>query len=136
MPIDYKNYADNWHTEIRPSILQRAKNKCEFCNVPNAITIIRGTWGGVPAWQDESGSIHDAETGRKIDEDYIGAVDPRGHCRPFQVVLTIMHLNHDTTDNRPENLKAGCQKCHNNYDAANRKKNRAKKKNQLNLFTT
>jgi len=38
-----------------------------------------------------------------------------------KVVLTIMHLNHDTTDNRMENLKAGCQRCHNRYDSEYRK---------------
>ena len=33
------------------------------------------------------------------------------------VVLTVMHLNHDPTDNRMENLKHGCQRCHLTYDA-------------------
>lgn len=33
------------------------------------------------------------------------------------VVLTVMHLNHDTTDNRDDNLKAACQSCHIRYDA-------------------
>ena len=33
-----------------------------------------------------------------------------------RVVLTIAHLNHDTTDSRPENLRAWCQRCHNTYD--------------------
>lgn len=35
MPIDYKNYPPNWLTEIRPRILKRAKNKCEFCGLKN-----------------------------------------------------------------------------------------------------
>jgi len=34
-----------------------------------------------------------------------------------KVALTVAHLNHDTTDNRPENLKAMCQRCHLRYDA-------------------
>ena len=35
MPIDYKKYPPNWKTEIRPYILNRANNKCEFCGVEN-----------------------------------------------------------------------------------------------------
>ncbi len=31
--------------------------------------------------------------------------------------LTVMHLNHDESDCRPENLKAACPKCHLRYDA-------------------
>jgi hypothetical protein len=35
MPINYKKYPKNWKTEIRPSILKRAQNKCEKCGVEN-----------------------------------------------------------------------------------------------------
>ena len=42
-----------------------------------------------------------------------------------KVVLTIMHLDHDPTNNDYKNLKAGCQRCHNKYDAPFRKKNAA-----------
>ncbi len=35
MPIDYKRYPANWKTEIRPDVLKRANNKCEFCGVEN-----------------------------------------------------------------------------------------------------
>lgn len=33
-----------------------------------------------------------------------------------RVILTVAHLNHDIRDNRPENLKALCQRCHLNHD--------------------
>ena len=42
-----------------------------------------------------------------------------------RVVLTIAHMNHDTTDNADENLKALCQRCHNRYDREHRNKNSA-----------
>lgn len=56
------------------------------------------------------------------------------------VILTIMHLNHTPEDSRPENLKAGCQKCHNGYDAEHRQATRRQtkeaqvNKNQTQLF--
>lgn len=37
------------------------------------------------------------------------------------VVLTTMHLDHDPTNNVEENLLAGCQRCHNAYDAEHRR---------------
>lgn len=43
-----------------------------------------------------------------------------------RVVLTIMHLDHDPRNNDPANLKAGCQRCHNAYDAPFRRGNAAK----------
>jgi hypothetical protein len=38
-----------------------------------------------------------------------------------KVVLTTMHMNHTPEDNRDENLMAGCQQCHNRYDAPMRR---------------
>jgi len=45
-----------------------------------------------------------------------------------KVILTIAHLNHIPEDCRDENLKAGCQRCHNRYDIKNRVKNRRERK--------
>jgi len=36
--------------------------------------------------------------------------------RKVKIALTVAHLNHNESDNRGENLKALCQKCHLNYD--------------------
>lgn len=35
MPIKYSRYPPNWKTEIRPRILERAKNCCEGCGASN-----------------------------------------------------------------------------------------------------
>ena len=35
MPIDYKRYPPDWKTRIRPEVLRRADNRCEFCGVEN-----------------------------------------------------------------------------------------------------
>lgn len=34
MPINYKNYPNNWK-ELRQEVLKRANHKCEFCGVEN-----------------------------------------------------------------------------------------------------
>ena len=43
------------------------------------------------------------------------------------VVLTIMHLDHDPRNNRLDNLQAACQRCHNQYDAPKRARNRKRR---------
>lgn len=40
-----------------------------------------------------------------------------------KVVFTTAHLNHTPEDNRPENLKAMCQRCHLLYDLPHHQKN-------------
>ena len=47
-----------------------------------------------------------------------------GKGKDVKIVLTIAHLNHIPEDCRPENLRALCQRCHNQYDAAHRAETR------------
>lgn len=126
MPIDYKKYPENWKTKIRPDILHRAEDKCEFCKVPNHKWILRGEWGGVEAYQDEDGNIFRAIDSVQIGDDYVGEVDQTGNTNPIRIVLTIAHLDHDITNNNYTNLRALCQQCHNRYDMPHRKKSRDK----------
>lgn len=132
MPIDYTLYPSNWKTQIRPDILKRANNCCEFCGVPNGKIIIRGVWNGVDCYQDDDGTIYDATNSEVIGEAYLGEVHPTN--KMVKVVLTIAHLNHDITNNDYSNLKALCQRCHNRHDADYRKANRRKNKPQLPLL--
>ena len=94
MPIDYSKYPANWKTEIRPAILKRAGNRCEKCGVPNL----------AQGYRDKSGKFH------ALNAFQCGLASLCGH-RVFRIVLTVAHLNHDRTDNRPENLAALCQRC-------------------------
>ena len=81
MPIKDKSlYASNW-SEIRKKVIERARNKCEWCFCDN----------------------HKSHP-------HTGA----------RVVLTIMHMDHDPTNNKMKNLLAACQRCHNKYDIQNR----------------
>lgn len=105
-------YSDTWKTEIRPRILKRAGNRCEWCGVFN------GAWG----FRDKKGVFHEVHP--------LSIIDIEDTCRPpfyilstegplhiIKIVLTIAHLNHDPRDNRDENLAALCQRCHLAYDA-------------------
>lgn len=119
MPIDYKKYAKNWKTEIRPKILQRARNKCEFCWVEN-----------YAIWQrDYNWEWHN-----------IKEIDQMGSCewemmfweyKPIKIILTIAHLDHNIDNNNDDNLKALCQKCHLNYDKIHHIETRTKNKKPI-----
>ena len=57
MPIDYKKYPSNWKTEIRPAIMERAKNCCEFCGVKHYSV---GNWNGEKFIPTGGNITHDA----------------------------------------------------------------------------
>ena len=140
MPCNYKNYPPNWFTEIRPRILERAKNCCEQCFVKNYEIILRGEWAGVKVFQTEDGKIFNAENGEKIGEHYFGEINKKPKAKLTKVILTIAHLDHDkenfeVSDDR---LKALCQRCHlvldKEHHAEKRRETINKKKGLKNLF--
>ena len=126
MPIDYNDYADNWKSWIRPQILDRAENKCEFCGLEN------GLWG----IRDVDGEFWTAD---QIEEAPQMSVDCPEKNNVFMIVLTIAHLDHDKENNdgmekglmaKPvhlSNLRALCQQCHLRYDAKEKARKRKAK---------
>ena len=126
MPCDYKNYPANWKTEIRPSILARANNCCEWCGVKNHSIIHRFGKGKDEwvYWPDGMQSEAWTLDGKKS----------------TKVVLTIAHIDHDKENHNVglDRLAALCQKCHLGHDIkhhiANQKANRIKKKKLQSLF--
>ena len=91
---------------IRARILLRAENRCEGCGLANGVLGVRLADGAfVETANCEPGTWVD---GRKV----------------MRVVLTVAHLNHDTGDNRDDNLRALCQQCHNRHDAGMRAERR------------
>ena len=101
MPCDYKKYPANWK-EIRARIQTRAGNQCEQCGVSNHAIIIR---------------YPDGTSRFPMNTEYDPADDPLGRGKLVKIVCTTAHLNHDTTDNRDENLAFLCQRCHLTHDA-------------------
>jgi len=124
MPIDYRKYHPDWK-RIRANILDREGHKCKFCKVPNYAYIFRGRLeDGTEVYQFADARIFDA-----INGDSLGSLhdvqplsgDPNQQA--IKVVLTVAHLDHDITNNEPDNLAALCQKCHLRYDAKHHAKN-------------
>jgi hypothetical protein len=115
MPINYKKYPPNWKSEIRPAILERAKNKCEFCGFANGQTVFRDKSNGKTTWHP-------------CKED----APPHWQNMPIKVVLTIAHLDHDEHNHNValNRLAALCQLCHLQYDAKEKAK-RVKVKNNM-----
>jgi len=96
--MNRKDYPDNWEEISQYIRFERAKGRCEC--------------------EGECGIDHDGRC-----QAVHGKSNPMTGSK---VILTTMHMNHDTTDNRDENLKAGCQRCHLRYDAGHHARNAAK----------
>lgn len=116
-------------TEIRPTILKRAKDCCEFCGVKNYSVghRERGKWNPLfgNSYHDSlGGGLESSKEAVNFVKEYnYWTQDDR---RLFVIILTIAHLDHDITNNDESNLKALCQKCHLNYDKEYHKNNARK----------
>lgn len=114
MPIDYRKYPKEW-SRIRLSVLERAKNHCEWCGVRNDAAIER---------HKKNSSIYRYP---HAGNEFLDKM-PGGWFDPIRVVLTIAHLDHDPKNNTPGNLVALCQRCHLRYDGPLHKHNATRTK--------
>lgn len=134
MPINYKEYPPNWKTEIRPAILERANNCCEFCGVENyaiGYRDLEGEFYKLSFIEDEL-EIRGNDMFCNI---LSNCYDKKGEpTKPIKIVLTIAHLDHDKLNHEInlERLKALCQKCHLGYDIKNHIQNRKYGRNHNN----
>ena len=124
MPIDYKKYIFDWRSRVRPDIMRRANNHCEFCGIKN-YTLVRVFRSGIRQTIDEYFTAKDANS---VCTSYNRGLDLK-ISKYIVVVLTVAHLDHNIENNDYQNLKALCQKCHNRHDIKNRVKNRKSKSN-------
>lgn len=123
MPIraeEKHRYPADWK-QIRERILYRAGQRryadgrigreaqCEQCGVQNK------SYG---YWKD--GRFHrlDGQPTQEWDALMLDGV------KTLKIVLTIAHMDHTPENCAPENLRALCQKCHNNYDMPTRARGR------------
>lgn len=132
MPTDMSQYPDNWDTEIRPLILERATDaqgieRCEQCGCENH----RWIW-----YHPATNDLPHLWT-----QDDAQAIRWYGQARSengYMVVLTIAHIHDpDPMNCSPDNLMALCQTCHNRFDMKMRQMNRIRNRisdNQLRLL--
>lgn len=122
-------YGVEWKTVTRPRILARAYDRCEWCGVRNGAAVVRIDQWWAPAYSHLLGTV----VLRRKGEDCI-ILRREAHiseCRVVDpIVLTVMHLNHVSGDDRDENLKAACQWCHLNYDLQHHHQTRATRKDE------
>ncbi len=110
-----ERYPADWK-RIRAEILLRAGNVCERCRAPNGVLVARGAKGtrDEGTYMLDVGSVRCAETG----EDRGVARGSEFEADRFVViVLTVAHVDHDESNNDPQNLRALCQRCHLKLDA-------------------
>jgi hypothetical protein len=100
MPINYSDYHPKWPL-IRRLILKRANHCCEQCGIENHAEIEPSELQAPMPTLFELPHVH-VDAPRRI------------------VILTIAHLDHDRNNNRFNNLKCLCQKCHLLLDQAQR----------------
>lgn len=124
MPIRAENqwrYPPNW-PEISAGIRKRAWHMCEECGVENYAIGGRdndGRWWPALPTGDDGLRLTWPKPGDYAECQRQGSVVTLW-LRIIRIVLTVAHLNHKPEDNRPENLKCLCQRCHNRLDAAMR----------------
>lgn len=114
-PFKRERYPADWD-EISARIRERAGDKCEFCSVPNHALIVRNVTNPF-LWQDAN-----------VEGEWMEESEWDG---PYvNVVLTVAHMDHDTTNNTDGNLRALCQRCHLTYDAKHHARNAANTRRQ------
>lgn len=105
MPMDRSRYPADWD-EVTARIRERAGDICEWpgCGLPNGAWVHRRErdleqWTPAHDWPSRRDRV------------------PPGYRKAIRVVLTVAHLDHDTTNNDPANLRAWCQLHHIRHDA-------------------
>lgn len=98
-------YGERW-AEISRAVRERAGQRCQWCAAPNGARIWRVEGAGVwsvdqKTWRDEKGQPCER---------------PAGRISPTRVVLTVAHIDQDSTNHAEGNLAALCQRCHLGHD--------------------
>lgn len=119
MPIRPENrarYPENW-PEISQRIRQRARWRCERCQVPHNALGGRDHDGRFLPAQPLDCARHYPRPG---EHGWCGLGARAAYLKIVRIVLTVAHLDHKPENCAENNLQALCQRCHNRLDAATR----------------
>lgn len=113
--MDYSLYHPDWKDIIRPSILKRDQYKCKVCGIRHKSRVYRTTNGGYIECDDfmEQWAI---TAGKKV----------------FTLFLQVAHLDHNKTNNQPDNLQSLCPIHHARHDKEHKKFQRLIFKGKIN----
>lgn len=124
MPIKPENkarYPDNWKAISIDIRTNRANNRCEVCGVQNYSV---GHW--IYGEFKTVDQIIEALNEKGIDLTMSIPLE----AKPIRIILTVAHLDHQPENCDYSNLKAMCQRCHNNYDSKHRSQTRKRTRNK------
>jgi len=117
MPVDYKKYPISWLSEIRPRIMLRANNICEFegCDFKHLEEVYSVKYKGRSNWFRDFEVANSQPKSTEIKKGVI-VENPK----KVKVILTIAHLFHDETnmDIKDDCLMAMCQLHHLRFDSS------------------
>lgn len=97
--------------QMKTHILERANEHCERCKIKQGITIVRGIWGGVKAYQTTDGNIYNASTHWCIGNDVLGEVDTTGKNPVTKVTLNVVDIAPEKERNNMNRYLVLCQSC-------------------------
>lgn len=102
--MDYSQYHDDWRTVIRPAILERDRQCCRRCGIHNKIRVYKNSTNNYV-----------------VCDEFIEQWAVNNGYRVFTLALHVAHIDHDKSNNDPDNLISLCPKCHALFDSAQKK---------------
>jgi hypothetical protein len=102
--MDYSKYHSDWRDIIRPAILKRDQYKCKHCGIKHKSRVYKDTTNKYVECDSfmEQWAI---STGRKV----------------FTLYLQVAHIDHDKSNNAPNNLMSLCPIHHARFDTEHKK---------------
>ena len=114
MPMNKANYAPDWRS-ISLRIRERDGWTCKWCGIEHNAIIRR--------LEDDVSYTYYGQYTTKDEWDRKWA---RALPKLVRIVLTVAHIDHDSTNNTDDNLAALCQRCHLRHDAQQHTSNAAR----------